>query len=92
MRIAAIVLVVLALTAHVFAAQTLQRKDLPAAVQKTVQAEEANGATIKGIAAEKLGGKTVYEVETTIKGHTRDLILDASGAIVEAEEEVSVKG
>ena len=68
----------------------LQLKDLPAAVQRTVQAEEANGAKIVGLSAEKAGGKTVYEVETTVNGHTRDLVVNAAGTIVESEEETSI--
>lgn len=91
MKTASIVLCALALAGlGVGAEQKLQRKDVPAAVEKTVKQEEANGGTIKNIAAEKAGGKTVYEVETTVRGHTRDLIVDATGTIVEAEEEVSI--
>ena len=67
----------------------LQSKDLPAAVQRTVQAEEAKGAKIVGLSAEQEGGRTVYEVETTIGGHTRDLIVNAAGTIVESEEETN---
>jgi uncharacterized membrane protein YkoI len=36
------------------------------------------------------GGKTIYEVETTVGGHTRDLLLDAAGRIVETEEDTSI--
>ena len=68
----------------------VQMKDLPAAVQKTVQAEEAKGAKIVGLATEVEGGKTMYEVETTVGGHTRDLLLNAAGAIVETEEETAL--
>jgi uncharacterized membrane protein YkoI len=68
----------------------VQMKDLPAAVQKTVRAEEAKGARIVGLAAEVEGGKTMYEVETTVGGHTRDLLLDAAGRIVETEDETSI--
>ena len=68
----------------------VQMKDLPAAVQKTVQTEEAKGAKIVGLATEVEGGKTMYEVETTVGGHTRDLLLNAAGAIVETEEETAL--
>jgi len=68
----------------------VQIKDLPAAVQKTVQAEEAKGAKIAGLATEVEGGKTMYEVETTVSGRTRDLLVDAAGRIVETEEETSI--
>jgi uncharacterized membrane protein YkoI len=72
------------------AERAIQRKDLPAAVQNTVRQEEGKGATIKAISAEKQRGRTVYEVETTVSGRTRDLIIDRAGAIVEIEEEVSM--
>jgi uncharacterized membrane protein YkoI len=65
----------------------IQLKDLPQPVQKAVQQEEAKGATIVGLASETEGGKTMYEVETTVSGHTRDLLFDASGTLVETEEE-----
>ena len=68
----------------------VQMKDLPAAVQKTVQAEEAKGATIVGLATEVESGKKMYEVETTVGGHTRDLLLDSTGRIVETEEETAL--
>src|SRR5260221_8634545 len=68
----------------------VQMKDLPAAVQKTVQAEEAKGAKIVGLATEVEGGKKMYEVETTVGGRTRDLLLNAAGTIVETEEETAI--
>src|SRR5256885_14644695 len=68
----------------------VQLKDLPAAVQKTVRAEEAKGAKIVGLATEVEGGKKMYEVETTVNGHTRDLLLNAAGTIAETEEETAL--
>jgi uncharacterized membrane protein YkoI len=72
------------------AGKKIQKKDLPGAVQKAVQEEEAKGATVKNIIAEKEGGKTVYEVETIVRGRTRDIIFAATGSIVESEEEVAL--
>jgi len=63
--------------------------EIPAAVQKAVQ-EETKGATIKGYTKEVENGKTTYEVETTVNGHTRDLIFDPAGKLLIAEEEVSI--
>ena len=83
----ALAVAVIGLTA---AEKKIQMKDLPAAVQKAVQQEEARGATVKSIVAEKEGGKTMYEVETMVSGRSRDLIFDATGKIVEVEEEVSI--
>jgi hypothetical protein len=67
----------------------LQLKDLPAAVQKTVQ-EETKNATLIGIEKETEQGRTVYEIETKRDGRARDLLVDTTGAIVEVEEEMSL--
>jgi uncharacterized membrane protein YkoI len=92
MKHQAIVALALALSVTGLAAadKKVQMKDLPAAVQKTVQAEEAKGAKIVGLATEVEGGKTMYEVETTVGGRTKDLLLDKSGAVVETEEETAL--
>src|SRR5260221_4814019 len=68
----------------------IQRKDLPVAVQHTVQSEEAAGAKVVGLATEVAGGRPMYEIETTVRGHTRDLLVAEDGQIVEIEEETSI--
>jgi uncharacterized membrane protein YkoI len=74
----------------IFAAEKkIQSKDLPPAVQKAVPAE-TKGAEIKGYNQETEKGKTFYEVETVLNGKSRDLLFDASGALVEVEEEVAL--
>jgi hypothetical protein len=65
------------------------RRDLPAAVAKTVDAQ-SHGATIRGYSEEKENGQTFYEVELRVNGHTRDVLIDANGAVVEVEEEVDL--
>jgi hypothetical protein len=67
----------------------VRRNQLPAAVEKTVAAE-SQGATIKGFAREVENGKTYYEAEMTINGHTKDILMDTSGNIVEVEEQVEL--
>src|SRR5882757_9085392 len=72
--------------APLFAAEKkIQAKDLPPAVQKAVQ-DATRGATIKGYAREVEGGKTMFEVETSVNGQSRDLLFDANGTLVEVEE------
>ena len=61
-------------------------KLLEPTVRQAVE-QETKGAAVKGYAREVEGGKTMYEVETTVSGHTRDLLFDASGKLVETEEE-----
>ena len=65
----------------------IKRADLPPAVEKTVTAESA-GATVKGFSTEKEKGETFYEAELAVSGHSKDVLIDASGTVVEVEEEV----
>jgi uncharacterized membrane protein YkoI len=84
-------IVVSVIIAGIGAAQEkkLKRSDLPPAVEKTV-AEVSKGATIKGFSKETENGKTTYEVEMAVNGHSKDVEIDLSGAIVEVEEEVTM--
>lgn len=67
----------------------IKRSDLPPTVEKTV-AEVSKGATIKGFSEETENGKTTYEVEMVVNGHTKDVEMDASGAVLDIEEEVAM--
>jgi len=67
----------------------IKRSDLPPAVEKTVAAQSA-GATIRGLSTEKEKGQTLYEVEMTVNGHSKDISIAPDGAIVEIEEQVAL--
>jgi uncharacterized membrane protein YkoI len=67
----------------------IKRSDLPPAVEKTVAAQSA-GATIHGFSTEKENGQTLYEVEMTVNGHSKDVSMTADGSIVEVEEQVAL--
>ena len=67
----------------------IKRSDLPPAVEKTV-AEQSAGTTIKGFSKETEKGQTYYEAEMIVNGHTKDILMDTNGAIVEVEEEVAM--
>jgi hypothetical protein len=67
----------------------IQRADLPPAVEKTVAAQ-SQGATIKGFSQETEHGQTYYEAEMTVNGHSKDVLIDTSGAVVEIEEQVAL--
>ena len=71
------------------AAKSLQVKDLPAAVQKTVQ-DTLKGGEIKNISKEVEKGVTQYEVESMLNGKHRDFNVDAKGKLVVVEEEVDL--
>ena len=67
----------------------IKRSDLPPAVEKTVAAE-SKGATIRGFAQEVENGQINYEAELMVNGHSKDISMDATGAIVEVEEQVAI--
>ena len=67
----------------------VQRKNLPAAVERTV-ARESNGATVKGFSTEMDHGIRVYEAEMMVDGRSKDVVIDAKGNVLEIEEEVSM--
>ena len=68
----------------------ITRSELPAAVEKTV-VEQSKAATIRGFNEEKENGQTTYEVEMLVNGHTKDVQMDASGAVIEVEEQVEAQ-
>ena len=67
----------------------IDRADLPPSVQKTV-AVVSKGATIKGFSQEVENGQTLYEAEMSVNGHSKDVNIDSSGAVVEVEEQVEM--
>ena len=67
----------------------IKREQLPPAVEKTV-AKESEGATVKGFATEVEHGVKLYEASLTVNGHSKDILIDKNGNIVEVEEEVSL--
>jgi hypothetical protein len=67
----------------------INRSDLPPAVEKTVAAQ-TQGATIRGFNEEKENGQTYYEAELTVNGHSKDILIDPTGAIAEVEEQVDL--
>ena len=67
----------------------INRSQLPPAVEQTV-AKESEGATIKGFATEVEHGQKLYEASLIVNGHTKDILIDRQGNIVEVEEQVSI--
>ena len=67
----------------------IKRSDLPPAVEKTV-AEQSKGAIIRGFSTEQEKGQTLYEVEMTVSGHSKDVSMTADGTVVEVEEQVAM--
>jgi len=86
-----VLLTVMAISGLATAAKSLQVKDLPAAVQKTVQ-DTLKGGEIKNITKEVEKGVTQFEVESMLNGKHRDFNVDAKGKLIVVEEEVDIAG
>jgi hypothetical protein len=71
------------------AEKSLPLKDLPAAVQKTVQ-DTLKGGEIKNIGKEVEKGVSQYEVESMLNGKRRDFNVDSQGKLLVVEEETSI--
>jgi len=86
-------LTALILSAGPSLAQEIERparmKDLPQAVQTTVR-EQSRGAVVLGLTVETENGQTFYEASLKVKGRVRDVLIDASGNVVEVEEQVTL--
>ena len=67
--------------------KTIERSNLPPAVEQALQ-RQLGGATLKGCTTEMEHGKVVFEAELLIAGHSKDVLFDADGKILEVEEEV----
>ena len=67
----------------------VKMNDLPEAVRKTVE-EQSKGAKLRGLAKETEEGKTYYEAELRVGGHSKDVLIDETGAVIEIEEQVAL--
>lgn len=68
----------------------IPRSDLPPAVEKTL-AEQSKNAEIRGFSEEKENGQTFYEAELIVNGHSKDVLVDVNGTMVEVEEQVPIE-
>jgi hypothetical protein len=66
----------------------LQKSDLPAAVQRTADAQSA-GATLLGYTKDIKHRHVEYEVQLLVGDHTKDVTIDPQGNILEVEEQVA---
>jgi hypothetical protein len=88
--IAATTILVSVLVAGQEQEKKIKRTDLPPAVENAVVAE-SQGATIRGFSQERENGKTFYEAELMVRGHSKDVLMDANGKVVEVEEETPIE-
>jgi hypothetical protein len=65
----------------------IKKEELPAVVQKTAD-EQSKGATVRGYSTEMEDGKTIYEVQLTVNGKSRDVSIDSSGGVIEVEDQI----
>ena len=66
----------------------LKKSDLPAAVQKTADAQSA-GATVLGYTKDIEHRHVEYEVQLMVGDRTKDVTIDPQGNILEVEEQVA---
>ena len=66
----------------------IKRSALPPAVEKAV-VEQSQGSTIRGFSEESERGRRFFEVEMTTSGHSKDVLMDETGTVVEIEEEIA---
>ena len=92
MRSSVVLALSFAATSVALSAQSARTSRPPATVQRVIEQEQSAGGTLKNVTTEKEHGVTVYEIETLRDGHTRDLLVDADGHVIEIEEEVSING
>src|SRR5215471_12930652 len=62
--------------------------DLPPAVEKSV-IENSRGATLRGLSQEREHGRIFHEAELIVNGHSKDVLINSTGAVVEIEEQVA---
>jgi len=62
---------------------------VPAKVEKAV-ATQSQGAVIRGFSQEKEHGRVYYEAQMIVDGHSKDVLFDAKGDVVEIEEQVTL--
>ncbi|MFI5114474.1 MAG: hypothetical protein ACHP7J_04955 [Terriglobales bacterium] len=77
-------------TSAVSQEKKIDRSELPPAVEAAVAAQ-SQGATVRGFSEEKEKGQTYYEAELMVGGHSKDVLMDAQGNIVEIEEQVAIE-
>ena len=70
-------------------AKSLQLKDLPTAVQKTVT-DNLKGGQIKHIGRETEDAIEQYEIESVLNGKARDFNVDTSGRLLVMEEATTI--
>ena len=68
----------------------VKRSSLPPAVEAAVRAQQTAGAKVRGLSVETEDGSTYYEAELRVSGHSKDVLIDSAGTVVEVEEEVAV--
>ena len=83
------VLLATTVLAGVAVAAKLTVKDLPTAVQKTVN-DTLKGGEVKNISKETESGVTQYEIETVLNGKHRDFEVDLKGTLLVVEEETTM--
>jgi hypothetical protein len=68
----------------------VRKVDLPSAVQKAADLQSKD-AKVRGYSVEVEKGQKVYEVKLEVNQHTKDVLLDSQGNLLEIEEEQAIE-
>lgn len=68
----------------------ITRSQLPVAIANATARLSREG-TMRGFSEEKENGQIYYEIEMTVDGHSKDVLLDSSGTVVEVEEQLPIE-
>ena len=70
------------------AEKKIKQSALPAAVQKTAEAQ-STGATVTGYTSDKVEGAMVYQMDLVVDGLTRGIVMDSDGTVVSVEQQIA---
>lgn len=69
----------------------IDRKELPAAVEKALLKDMPKGATMKAFEKEVVDGKVFFEVQMIVNGKGYEIVYQPNGKIEAIEQEASLK-
>jgi hypothetical protein len=89
-RIFAVLMAGLLITGSAFArGRKIERSELPAAVERTLQSE-SQGAAVKGLSIEN-DGQIHYKAKLKVDGHSKEVLINPNGDVLMVKEQVPVK-
>jgi hypothetical protein len=89
-RIIALLITGLLVAGSAFArGKKINRSELPAAVERTLQLE-SQGAEVKHLSQENKNGQIYYKAKMKMDGRSKEVLINANGDVLKVKEKVSV--